>query len=258
MVTFPEKLAAAPRIILSLIRLGLHLPITRAPFAPSAGVITVDLRNPGGLAIYRYRKYHDPDLELLRRFLAPGSTFVDCGANVGYFTMMAAKIVGPTGHVWAFEPSPNSRNALLQNVSANAYSQVSVLPFALSSAAGKEKFTDVPRGGGTSSFAPAPSEQGVVIDVDTIALDDLGALFGSSPALIKIDVEGAEMRLLRGAARFFADHRPSLLIEVEDAHLRRQGSNAAELYAQLASYGYQPSLGAAMPPNVLFLHQQGA
>jgi FkbM family methyltransferase len=216
--------------------------LSRVPVRYDGGrsLILADLRTPLGLQLYRYG-YRDPDLDLVARLLSPGDLFVDGGANVGLFTLVAAGRVGPSGRVVAFEPGRAVRAQLIENVSLNGFAQVDVMPFALSSAPGEAAFQEFDLGGaGMNHLAPTAGESG---RVQTVALVTLDATILASErrrlALIKLDLEGAEHAALRGAGALLADARPDLLLEVEAAHLARMGSSPAAIAETLRGYGYQ-------------------
>ena len=181
---------------------------------------------PMGLMLYRYG-HDDPDVDLCGRLLAPGDVFVDGGANVGLFTLVAADRVGAKGKVIAFEPGRVVRLRLIENVALNRLVQVEVIPAALSSKPGEAAFRvfDIV-GAGLNHLAPLDGESG---GLETVALTTLDAALiphdRARLALIKLDLEGAEHEALLGAAAILRERRPDLLLEVEPSHLTRMGSS---------------------------------
>lgn len=148
-----QPVLGAARIVSSLVRnrLGRNSPTVDL----GVGIrVVADLSTPLGLSLYRYRPYLDPDLELVRSYLAPGDVFIDGGSNVGLYTLVAASCVGGEGHVFAFEPAPGVRLSTLRNVVTSGFPQVNVLPYALSEAWGWASFRVAPLEGGTSSLIP--------------------------------------------------------------------------------------------------------
>ena len=244
----------APAVVASLLRLaaGRVLPGALSPAVPFyERRIVVDLRTPTGLALYRYGP-QDPGLDLVRRLVTPGAVVVDAGANVGQFSIAMALAMGDRGTVYAFEPVADTRLQLLRSVVAAGCQSVIVLPFALGETAATREFVAMSAGNGLSSFAPQQPELGTRIAVDVRRLDDVIAPEDRGRVtFMKLDVEGAEAALLTGAASVIAESRPLILVEVEDDHLRRQGSSAAELRAMLAGLGYLRRDGA-VPPNELY------
>jgi FkbM family methyltransferase len=147
----------------------------------------------------------------VRASLAPGGTFVDVGANWGYFTLAGAHAVGPEGRVVALEPDPRMHAELRANVARNGIRNVTILAVAAAEGAGEAVlagYGEADRNRGVSSLVAAPSADAPAFTVRTAALDDLldGEGIGAVD-LVKIDVEGAEERVLRGMARGLAQGR---------------------------------------------------
>ena len=203
-------------------------------------VISADLHTPMGLLLYRYG-HRDADLDLIGRLLAAGDVFVDGGANVGLFTLVAVTRVGRAGKVLAFEPGRAVRLRLLENVVLNGLAQVEVVPSALSDRPGQASFRVFDIGGaGLNHLAPVDGEQGEVETVSVTTLD--AALIPDDRrrlALIKLDLEGAEHAALLGAGETLRECRPDLLLEIEPAHLRRMGASAEAVVDLLKGHGYR-------------------
>jgi FkbM family methyltransferase len=202
-----------------------------------------DFSTPFGLHLYRYGLWDD-SLAILRKLLKPGDTFVDCGAHQGLFTVVAAAIVGSTGSVIAFEPVPRSAAMILDNVQLNQFQNVRVMRCALADTEGTRPFFISAGAGGTSSFVLS---EGTEITVDTTTLDR--ALGDRLVRLVKVDVEGAEVAVLRGATKLLASDA-DWIIEIEPAHLARQGTSSEDLVDVLRSSGRICTPLSA--PNYLF------
>jgi FkbM family methyltransferase len=143
--------------------------------------------------------------------LGPGKSVIDAGASVGFYTLLAARLVGPGGAVVAFEPSPTDAAAVRVNASLNGLECVTVVEQALSRAEG-EGFLDQP-GEATATLLPEPAPGALA--VPTTSLDAFLARWsGALPALVKIDVEGHEAAVLDGMATTLKVLRPVLLIEL--------------------------------------------
>ncbi len=149
----------------------------------------------------------------IRARLEPGSVFVDAGANIGFFTLLAATIVGQGGHVFAIEMMPQTAARLREHVAANGLRNVTVLEFALADRSGDEITATVPAGKhGQASIVRGTSGDGAQqVSVPTRTLDDL------LPAdrridLMKMDLESAEYLALKGAARVLTRTR-AIIIE---------------------------------------------
>lgn len=207
------------------------------PFDRGRSRIVADLTTALGLGLYRYGTWND-DLELVSIALGAGDVFVDGGANVGLFTLVGARRVGLSGHVVAFEPSDAARRQLEVNVRLNAMRWVEVRPEALSDQDGVTPFSEFTGDAiGLSSFAPQAGLDGRSTSVKTVRLDALSGL-PEPVRLVKLDLEGAEHKALAGGLRLLETHRPILFVELEDQHLRRQGSSAAEVVTLLQDLSY--------------------
>ncbi len=217
---------------------ALSLPVV--PFDGGRSRVVAELRTSLGLGIYRYG-YDDADLHMLGRVLAPGDSFVDGGANVGLFSLVAAARVGETGRVLAFEPAVSTRERLRRNLAVNAYDWIEVREEALGERKGRSPFIEFSGNhSGVSSLVPESSTGGISCEVKVCSLDEvIEPEARARLRLIKLDLEGAEMKALHGCRELLASAAPDLLIEIERAHLARQGSSPEELWAFLESYGYE-------------------
>ncbi len=177
---------------------------------------------------------------------------------MGHFTLTAARLVGPTGLVIAIEPAPAARSSLERSVATNGFAHVLVSSCAIGAERSTAEFTLMGNGDGLSSFAPANAKTGHRIAVQVETLDRcVPKELLDRVALVKMDVEGAEYAALRGATSLLTQGVP-LLIEIEDDHLRRQGSSAAAVYELLAEYGYSGYPTPGPSPNVLFKYERRA
>jgi FkbM family methyltransferase len=179
--------------------------------------MTVNLRNPEHQRMYFYGE-HDERYEVnnLRRLLRPGDVCWDIGANIGFCTCLFASLVGPTGRVMAFEPAPSSREFLRRNLELNRFDNAALVPKALGAARERQPlyYADLAAAEGTATLLSSDTKlQHQLVEVDTI--DDLSADL-PPPDLIKIDVEGYQLEVLRGARRFFSGHGPMVMAELKD------------------------------------------
>ena len=175
----------------------------------------------------------------LAGLITPGMTVFDVGANVGFLTVLAARLVGPSGRVVGFEPLPLNADCIEHNARLNGFDHVAVRREALGSADGRARFLMAPettRGMlDTSGFAKAENRASGEIDVPVRSLDSLwaeGAI--PRPDLIKLDIEGVEADVLRGAVGLIRATRPVLMIELHDT--------AAAVAAVLEEFGYRAAV----------------
>jgi FkbM family methyltransferase len=155
--------------------------------------------------------------EWLGQSLAPGGVFYDVGANVGFFTLVAARLVGRRGHVVAFEPLPENLAQLRRNIALNGFDHVTVVPAAAGSESGATQFgADSEVGRRHLSRILGPEERrGDPIEVAVVTIDEWREATGASPpSVMKIDVEAASSTSCRGAGRTIGEHRPTILMEV--------------------------------------------
>lgn len=130
---------------------------------------------------------------LLERTLQPGMTFVDVGANIGYFSVLASKLVGSEGRVFAVEPDPRTLSLLRANLRRHGCANTTVLPIAAHSKTGHVPFVVNPEGAAGSGIDPEAKD---AVMVPSARLDDV---IEGSVDVIKIDVERAEHLVVRGA-----------------------------------------------------------
>ena len=154
----------------------------------------------------------------IRARLRPGSTFVDCGANIGFFTVIASRLVGPTGKVFAIEMMPVTSDRLRQHVEANELTNVTVFQSALSDRTGESVIAFLPESShGQASIVRRENERGLEVTVTTRTLDDL---LGDEPGpidLVKMDIEGAEALALKGAEKVLSRTRAVIFEQLEDS-----------------------------------------
>jgi FkbM family methyltransferase len=173
----------------------------------------------------------------MRALVKPGDTVIDVGANIGYFAIIAARAAGPAGQVHAFEPVESIRRSLVANLQLNGITDVRVHHEALSNTAGETTFYLGPdQDTGLGSLRQLST--GVSIRVQQACFDDWWTR-PSRVGLVKIDVEGAELRVLEGMTQCLVRDRPDILLEVTDAYLEGLGASAEELIALLKDHGYQ-------------------
>jgi FkbM family methyltransferase len=192
------------------------------------------------------------EFAFLDKILVPGMTFIDAGANDGLFTLFAARRVGPSGQVWAFEPSPREFLRLKRNVGLNGIGNVRMFPLALTDSEGQAEMKiadDEHSGQNTLGDFAYQIELAGHERVSTQRLDNLVQQECLRPVdAIKLDVEGAELSVLTGAASVLRKQRPLLLLEVNENALRLQGTTAAALVEFLRAhdydvYGFDPTTG---------------
>jgi FkbM family methyltransferase len=172
----------------------------------------------------------DPlEQELLERTVSAGTVFYDIGANVGFFTLLAARRVGAGGHVVAFEPLAENVATLQRNLALNGFEHATVVAAAVGDVERKAalQLGEQPMWG---QIVDQPS--GPAVEVDMVVIDQMVAA-GSIPApdYVKVDVEGGEVGVLEGMRATIERSRPSILCEVH--------GTAARVLPLLRDLGYQ-------------------
>ena len=225
----PGRLLSVPgRIqagLLSLYRLALK-----------TGVLSTKLGNGVFERAYLIYKevFEASHVRLLKDLVTPGTTIVDVGAFIGFFSLRFARWVSGSGKVMALEPDPKSLARLRHRVEhAGLIEVVDCIQAAVAHESGERRLT-------LNAHCPVDHKLGEDgIPVSTTTIDDLLAAYGwPAVSLIKIDVQGAEASVIAGARRTIATYHPALFVKVSDATLQAYGSSAEKLLSTLAGFGY--------------------
>jgi len=188
----------------------------------------------------------DPILTgFLQENLSDGNVFIDVGANIGYFTLIAAKCVGPGGMVLAIEPGPATANVLRQNLLRSRLTNVVVEEVACSDSDAPERLIlHIPTGHNVAraSLSERNAGPGVTAEVVSTTVDQLVEKHNLRRVdLIKVDVEGAEFGVFRGMNQTLARFRPSIVTELDPELLASFSSSAEDIQALMHSHGYRMS-----------------
>jgi FkbM family methyltransferase len=187
------------------------------------------------LAVFRV---HEPyTTRLLARCLQPGMTVVDIGCNIGYYALLEAKRVGPTGKVIAIEPEPENARLFVQNVQANGYRNVAfhqiaisdrngTLPLRISEKSNRHSLSPVPW--------PTTELQVPIRTLDSLIAEDPPL----SVDLVRMDLEGHEVAVLRGMRHTIQRYSPRLVIEIHPDLIGTHG--VVQWLGSLKEFGYKP------------------
>ena len=186
-----------------------------------------------GLFFLRGQPHEYGTEKLMRFLLRPGDTFVDVGANVGYYSVLASGLVGRTGTVLAIEPQPPALSMLALNATRRD-SPITVVSVAASDETGAAQLWVRPEGD-TSSLSP-----GGPATPTSVPLETLDHLCAELPrvTLLKIDVEGHELQVLRGARTTISRHRPWICFELLEQLARTGAVSVADLSAFFRELDY--------------------
>jgi len=199
--------------------------------------IQCDLRHSAHRFVYFTGEYEVALTRFVSSVVGSNWTFVDVGANVGHYSLIAAPLVR---EVFSLEPNHRSRVALEANVRLNQFTNVRILPLAAGSDEAElvlhQSGDDI---GGASLVhrSPGMDDQRVRVVRGDDVVDPT-----SGPTYLKVDVEGFEDHALRGFSRLLSRDDVVVQVEVTDSWLRRGGSSAEELFGRLASFGFRPNV----------------
>jgi FkbM family methyltransferase len=198
---------------------------------------------------YALNRVHEKNTtELFRKVLRPGSTFLDLGANIGYFSLLAARLVGKKGRVYSFEPEPRNFRYLTKNIQINNYAHATLEPKAVSDSPGQVKLYICPYDSGHHTINQPEGirsyrqgydyQQEEYVEVDKVCLDEY---FPDQPVdVIKMDVEGAELLALTGMDRLIRRQKSlRMFVEFFPLLIREMGGLPEEFIRRLRQdYGF--------------------
>jgi len=205
----------------------------------------VDTRDKGMVPLLLLNGTIEPySVELFKQRIREGMNIVDIGANIGYFSLIAARLTGKGGRVYAFEPQPDSYNLLRENIQLNGYTNIIPIQKAVSDKTGKIKlwYDNV-------NFAsPSFSKDNVAYfqekkcvenccfcEVEIVTLDE----YINQPVdILKIDAEGAEGLIINGARRLMRNDRLTIIMEFWPFALKNMGTNPGELLRTIREFGF--------------------
>lgn len=218
------------------------LCIRRLELATSEGRFWVDPASYQGQALLTAGIYEPEMLATVKRFLPTGGTFVDLGANEGYFSVVAARQVGPTGRVLAIEPQARLQPVLRRNFSLNGSDRVTLAPVAVSDHPGTGELHLTPSMNNSASGLRAPTRY--ALPRQSVPLATLAQVFAQAGIercdLLKIDIEGWEYEAILGSQALFAEHRIRYLaLELHPHLLTPRGLDASAITAFLARCDYR-------------------
>lgn len=196
----------------------LRLPLCAVPKSAVVPILSGPARGikwstGAGVADFWVGTYETAKAELLARYVKPGGTVYDVGANVGFYSLLVSRLVGPTGRVVAFEPSPRNLSFLYHHLRVNRTANIEVREIAVSDCEGLTRFC-----------VDGDPKRSKISDVGgiTVRTTTLDCLLGELPIpdLIEMDIEGAEYSALRGAERLLRKSFPVIFLSThgQDVH----------------------------------------
>ncbi|MDH4057667.1 MAG: FkbM family methyltransferase [Cyclobacteriaceae bacterium] len=186
---------------------------------------------------FLYFGFKDPNIDRLFQLCKDNFTVLDVGANIGW-TVLGLSSIAKKGHVFGFEPDPYNYERCAENVGLNKFNNITIFPVGLgnkNTTLNLEIRTPSNRGGNRIT-----DNGQITRPVNIVRLDDFPPIQDLSKVdLIKIDVEGYELNVLRGGERLLKKFKPLLFIELDDNNLKDQGDSARSLVEFLSTMGYR-------------------
>jgi FkbM family methyltransferase len=233
-----------PTVLARSIKWGLLCAFRRpatVPFGSHGGKLRLPARfGEGGAAPFVFRESYEPEIGYVEGALRPGMVFVDGGANLGVYTVLASNAVGDEGRVLSFEPGGDSYERLNVNIAANAATNIRPRRAALSDSSGLAPLYHTGGHAVSYSLAPDSADETSSEQVETVTIDEVLAEEGLDRLdFVKLDVEGSEELALRGAADSLARFQPIVMFEsLSDAAISSELSRDGA-WNYLAGLGYE-------------------
>jgi FkbM family methyltransferase len=184
--------------------------------------------------------HEEYETQVFRNLISTGNVVI-VGANIGYYTLIAARILNGTGWVYAFEPEPHNFQILSKNIQVNQFTNITASQLALSNRNGRATlYTDRVNFGRPSLAATNVFERSGEVQIDTITLDSFFKKTASSKVdLLKIDAQGAEELIFQGARETLKRYAPKIVVEFWPFGLRNMGTEPDNLLALVEETGYK-------------------
>ena len=215
--------------------------VFKFPFAAVRGNVFF-VHNKDNVISSRIRwshSYEDFDTDFLRTKINPGDFVLDVGANIGFYTVLFSEWVGKEGKVFAFEPDPDNFELLKKNINANGCRNVIAIQKAVSDRSGQTKLFLNDENKGDHRIWNSGNKR-EYIEIETTTLDEHLRAYPGKIDFIKIDVQGAEKKVLEGATTLFRENQYlEGFLEFWPRGLKECGSEPAEFLETLSSYGFK-------------------
>jgi FkbM family methyltransferase len=187
--------------------------------------------------------FEKDEISFVTKFLKTEDSFMDIGANIGYFSIYAANAIGPSGTVYCFEPTPKVYNRLVSNLKLNGFKNYKAFNFAVSDE-NKSMYFHISKSeyDAWNSFVFSHKSKSKPIEVKAVKIDSLvdkGSIVLNTIALVKIDVEGWELPVLKGMTKLLElKHAPVFLVEFTEKNAQISGFSLRQIYDYMINYGF--------------------
>jgi len=200
------------------------------------------VRNPRksliGRSIFLERVWEPDATKFISSWIKPDMSVLDIGADIGYYTLLFAKIVGPKGRVYSFEPIPKAKWYLDKNIKINKLNNVKTFSFALFDKSGHVCLEDPFIKSKINPSKKTLCKNDILVEMKVFDNWRLKQVIDNIN-LVKIDVEGAEVNTLRGMKTTLQNEHPAILIEVHPSQLESFGFTAFDLIEFIKSFAYK-------------------
>jgi FkbM family methyltransferase len=221
-------------------------------------VVLADFNDERILHVIHEIRGENPEYPMMRSVLSAGDVFIDVGANFGTFSLLASRLVGSSGRVFAIEPQSRLTEMLSQSLAMSHIDNCTVMPVACGSRTGTMKLLVPQNDSGRAGFFKGFSGRArhTHSDVTVMPLDELlESIDGSRRMLLKVDVEGSEFDVLEGARKIIAARRPAIMIEINQWSASSAGKSPGELLDLLTALGYKSFATSQSFPATLDISQ---
>ncbi len=202
----------------------------------------IRLKFPARWHRYYGREYETENYQFLKTWLQPGMTVIDIGGHIGLFSVSCARIMEGQGTILCFEPTPGTFRVLQKTIRLNRYTQIiTALQAAISDFSGTAEFyTDAEEGCNSNSLVKQEkiSDHKYTYQVNVRTLDSVVNEMALKPALVKIDAEGAEYQVLKGALSTIHNYRPLIILGMHPQSIIQNGDTTEEIWDLLSNEGY--------------------
>lgn len=207
------------------------------------------LDSKDSLRLSIYGIYEEFETKLIKKQIKQGDIVLDIGANIGYYTLIFAKLVGKNGKVYAFEPDPTNFAILKKNVEINGYKNIILINKAVSDKTGKLKLYLCNDNKGSHSIYPCDNRK--FVEIDSIKLDDFFSNYNGKIDFIKMDIEGAEYSAVKGMSNLLRKNEEIKIIsEFAPMNLKRSGIEPEEYLKLLHNYGFKITKTSEVKSNI--------
>ena len=222
-------------------------------------------RHVGGESIRfppRWSRYYEAEYEpetfrFFHEYLRPGDTVLDIGGHIGLFAVVTARLVAPGGQVFSFEPTPFTRAVLEEVVALNECEDiVEVRSEAVSARSGETVFFDTGDEISNANSLVKTERSKIEIPIKLISVDEFAADRGLKIRCMKIDVEGAEMDVLKGARNTFANDRPVTRLGLHPEFISKNGQSLDEIWEIITEYRMDVFTDGVIASREWFCSQQ--